>query len=89
MQRRRSQLSLKVGFELAVSTLALTMGEEERGRLKPHTIEKTVLAPYRFGAMTGTMLVGRTSPSVTRGLPSLLTMIMQSEHIICEIWRSP
>ena len=38
MQRRRSQLSLKVGFVLAVSILAFTMGEEERGRVKPHTI---------------------------------------------------
>jgi hypothetical protein len=74
MQRRRSQLSLNVGFVLADSALALTRGEEERGKVKPHTMGKTVLAPDRFGAMTGTILVGRTSPSVTIGLPSLLTI---------------
>ena len=74
MQRRRSQLSLNVGFVLADSTQALTRGEEERGEVKSHTIGKTVLAPDRFGAMTGTILVGQTSPSVTIGLPSLLTI---------------
>ncbi len=58
---------------LAVSILALTMGEEERGKVKPHTMGKTVLAPDRFGAMTGTILVGQTSPSVTI-FSELLTM---------------
>ena len=67
MQRLCRQLSAKEGFTGAVSTLALTRGLRERGRLNPHTMGNTERAPVLDGAMTGTRYVGRTSPSNTSG----------------------
>lgn len=63
-----------MGFSAALSTLAFTMGEEERGFVNPQTIGKTADFPSFPGATTAAIFVGRTSPAVTSGLPSLATM---------------
>ena len=54
--------SLKVGLAAAVSTLALKRLCFFSGDEKPHCMGNALLIPWEFGAMTGTMSVGRTSP---------------------------
>jgi hypothetical protein len=74
-QRRVCQESFQKGFSAAVSDLALTNGDPDRGLVKPQTIGKTDGALLRFaGAITGTMSVGRITPSVFRGRPSFAIM---------------
>lgn len=64
---RCSQLSWNIGLSATVSTRALIIGAVDRGYVKPQTIGNTVSFPVFDGAMTGTISVGRISPSFFKG----------------------
>ena len=53
---------------MADSTLALKRLRLPSIAIKPHCMGNTLFIPLALGAITGTISVGRTSPSVIRGL---------------------
>ena len=76
--------SLKVGFFMADSTLALKRLRFPSLARKPHCMGNTLFIPLALGAITGTISVGRTSPSVIRGLAWVSTNLLVREDFKSE-----
>ncbi len=81
--------SLNVGLVPAVSTLALNRVRLLSRARKPHCMGNALLIPFEFGAMTGTMSVGYTSPSVMSGLPWVsINFAVRAEHETMSVMRT-